>query len=345
MRITSYLLPVLIFLFFSQSLYAQGKVDNKQSYMSIGNFKLESGETIYDCQIGYRTYGKLNLDKSNVIIFPTWFTGTSKNLEDIVPGKLIDTASFYVILIDALGNGCSSSPDNSKKQSHLKFPVFTIRDMVESQFQMLTEKMNIRHLVAVAGISMGGMQSFQWAISHPNYMDKVIPIVGTPQLSSSDLLLWNGELQAIKNDPSYHKGEYKERPSLNIVTIIHNLAMSTPEYVSTKISRDSFNTWFSNIENVKDFDWNNWHRQLEAMISHDITKATRGSFEEAAKIIKAKMLIIVCKQDQMVNPMPAIKFARLVNAKLNILESECGHVAVSCEMDKISNAVHEFLVR
>ena len=345
MKITNFLPAITIFLIFSQSIYAQGKADSKQHYMSIGDFKLESGQKIYDCKIGYRTYGNLNSDKSNAIIFPTWFTGTSKNLEDLVPGKLIDTVSFYVILIDALGNGYSSSPDNSKKQPHLQFPVFTIRDMVESQYEMLTEKMNIRHLVAVAGISMGGMQSFQWAISYPDFMDKVIPIEGSPQLSSSDLLLWNGELEAIENDAVYHQGEYKGNPSLHTVAIIHNLSLTTPEYITDKITRDSFYTWLSTIEGVKDFDWNNWHRQLEAMIANDVTKTTKGSFAEAAKMIKAKMLIIVSKQDHMVNPVPATKFAGLVNAKLLTLESHCGHLAVLCEMEKISAAVHEFLSR
>ncbi len=327
-----------------QNTKAQDKTDGRQQYISIGDFTLESGQKILDCKIGYRAYGKLNSNKSNIIIFPSWFTGTAKDLEAMVPGKMIDTTAFYVMLIDALGDGCSSSPDNSLKQSRLQFPSFTIRDMVESQYKMLAYKMGIQHLVAVAGISMGGMQAFQWAVSHPDFMDKVIPIVGSPQLSTNDLLLWNGELQAMVRDTAYHNGNYTGRPPLPPVTIIHNLAVGTPENITNSVSRAAFNTWFAAMESSTGFDWNNWHRQLEAMINHDVTKTTGGSLSDAAKMIKAKMLIIVAKQDHMVNPIPATQFAALLpGAKLLELQGDCGHKAVGCEMDKVIAAVGGFL--
>jgi homoserine O-acetyltransferase len=343
MRQSLFLLFLPLLISSVKNLPAQEISNGKQQYAFIGDLNLVNGKKIYDCTIGYRTYGKLNADKSNAIIFPTWFTGTTKDLEAIVPGKMIDTNFYYLILFDALGDGYSSSPSNSKKQSRLEFPVFTTQDMVESQYRVLTEKMNIHHLVAVAGISMGGMQSFQWAVSHPEFMDKVIPIVGTPQLTSNDLLLWSGELSAIERDTAYHGGNYSNTPALPTVIIMHQLALTTPEYESGTISRDSFSRWFPTIESNKNFDWNNRHRQLEAMNSHDITKTTNGTLDEAAIRIKPKMLIIVSRQDHMVNPGPAIRFAQTAKAQLLILESNCGHRAVLCEQEKITVAIHDFL--
>src|SRR5215510_5258364 len=92
-------------------------VSAQQQFAQLGDFKLESGEVIRDCRIGYRTFGKLNADKSNVIIFPTWAGGTTEQLQsNIGPGKLLNSEKYFVIAVDALGNGVSSSPSTSKLQ-------------------------------------------------------------------------------------------------------------------------------------------------------------------------------------------------------------------------------------
>ncbi|MEP6844920.1 MAG: alpha/beta fold hydrolase [Panacibacter sp.] len=327
-------------------MFAQSVIENRQQYISLGDFTLENGQKIYDCKIGYRAYGKLNADRSNTIIFPTYFSGTTKDLESqMVPGVFVDTTKFYLLLIDALGDGYSSSPSNSAKQPGLSFPVFTIRDMVETQYKMLTKKMNIEHLVAVMGVSMGGFQAFQWAVSHPYFMDKVIPIVGSPQLTANDLLLWNGELHAMETDPAFMHGKYKGHPNIEAVTVMHSLAITTPEYVSTTVKRDSFATWFDNTLAAQRFDWNNRHRQLEAMISHDITLHAGGSLEAAAKMVKAKMMIFVGKNDHMVNPIPAKAFSGYLNAKLIESDSNCGHLSVSCDAMKLIPEISAFLAQ
>ena len=83
-------------------------------FAPLGDFRLESGETIRNLQMGYRTIGTLNADKSNAILWPTWFTGTSEQLLQFVgPEKLLDTSKYFVILVDALGDGATSSPSNS----------------------------------------------------------------------------------------------------------------------------------------------------------------------------------------------------------------------------------------
>ena len=87
----------------------------EQQFANLGDFKLQNGGVIRNCRIGYRTFGSLNSDKSNVIVFPTWAGGTTEQLKsNFGPGRLIDSATYYVVAIDALSNGVSSSPSNSR---------------------------------------------------------------------------------------------------------------------------------------------------------------------------------------------------------------------------------------
>jgi homoserine O-acetyltransferase len=317
-----------------------------QQFASLGEFRLESGQVIRDCRIGYRTFGKLAADKSNAILFPTWFTGTTKDLTGLMgPGNLVDTSRYFVILVDALGNGVSSSPSNSKAQPRMSFPKFTIRDMVESEHRLVTEVLHLNHLRAVMGISMGGMQTFQWALSYPDFFDKAIPIVGSPQLTSFDLLLWNAELHAIQEDRHWNNGDYKSPPPLRALANIHNFALTTPEQRVAETSAQQFESFIKDVEKngPSRFDANNWHRQLEAMLAQDVTRPFGGSMEKAAAAIKAKLLIVVATQDHMVNPTPALKLAQLRNARVLKLTGPCGHRATGCEKDKLNPAVSAFL--
>jgi homoserine O-acetyltransferase len=148
-------------------------------FAEFGEFKLTSGSVIHDFRLAYRTFGKLNADKSNAILWPTWLGGRTEDLLRYVgAGKVIDDREYFVILVDAIGNGVSTSPSNSKTQKGMDFPRFTIRDMVESERRLLTEVFHVEHLRAVTGISMGGMQTFEWITAYPDFMDAAIPIVG-----------------------------------------------------------------------------------------------------------------------------------------------------------------------
>lgn len=156
-----------------------------QQFAQLGDIKLESGATIRDCALGYRTLGTLNPQRSNAVVFLPWHTGKSEDaLALLGPKGLFNPENYYVVVVDAIGNGVSCSPSNSASQHGPAFPVFTIRDMVASTHRLLTEKLALKHVHAMVGYSMGGAQTFQWMVSHPRYMNVAIPIAATPRQTS-----------------------------------------------------------------------------------------------------------------------------------------------------------------
>ena len=296
--------------FFIANLTAQ----SEQQFAEIGNLKLVSGEIIYQCKIGYRTFGILNEEKSNAILWPTWFGGKSENLANLIgPDKVVDSDEYFVIAVDALGNGVSSSPSNCEYQSNKNFPQITIKDMVNSQYKLLTEHLGINHLHGIIGGSMGGMQVFEWIVSYPNFMEKAIAYVGSPKLTSFDILLWQSEMNAIEEG---WKCDQSDTEIVKTIAAIQNMMARTPAYVIEKTKPEEVPQLLSAAYDTysKIFNSYNWAAQLKAMMSHDISKNFNGSMKEAAKAVKAKFFIIVSQTDLLVNPNPAIEFAKLINA-------------------------------
>jgi homoserine O-acetyltransferase len=309
----------------------------------IGDLPLESGETIKDCQVEYRLIGTANADKSNVVVWATWFGGITKDLVELVgPGRLVDTTRYQVVLVGALANGVSSSPSNSAEQARTRFPVIGIRDMVESQHRLLTRVLGLAHVHAVMGISMGGMQTFQWGVSYPHFMDRLIPLVGSPRLAPYDLLLWQTNLDAIEQSPAFEGGNYRTQPVLSVVQQLADLNLTTPDDYNGRLTREQVAAGHHELTPPR-FDANDRVRQLRAMLGHDVSKAFGGSLGAAVKAMKAKLLVVVNDRDAMVTPGPALDFAKRSKAPTLILKGQCGHRSTSCEEKTISARIAQFL--
>ncbi len=335
------LLIFLLFLSFSTLAFSQ-----EQKFANLGDFKLESGETIRELQLGYRTFGTMNSDKSNVVLYLMWAGGRTEqvNFNPNNSSNLIDTKKYFVIAVDPLSNGVSSSPSNSKLQPRMKFPRYTMRDVVNSQYILLTKTLKITHVNTIIGFSMGGMQTFQWLVSYPDFMDTAIPVVGSPQLAPYDLLHWQTQISAIMNDPNWKNGNYKNNPAREFEYEIGALILTTPDEFNRRMTREKV---LAEIEKAKNntggSDANDKIRQTQAMMSIDVTEKFGGSWERAAQSVKAKSLIIVARFDHTVTPSPALKFAELLKAETLILEGDCGHSTHLCETEKINSAVARFL--
>lgn len=332
------------FRFFSMLLlslvvvYAGGE----QRFAELGDFQLENGQIIRDCRLGYRIVGEMNADSSNILLYPTWFGGSSAHVAKLVgPGKLVDNSKLCVIIVDALGNGVSSSPSNSTKQPNDRFPEFTIHDMVASQYRLLTEHLGIQHLYGIIGGSMGSFQVFEWLVSYPDFMDKALPYVCSPALTSYDLLRQQMELEIIA---IAHKTRLPERDIQRLTNIFTELFARTPEYVVGHHPRDEFETYLAGFERDPSERFTSWNKasQIRAMQQHNIFHRFNNSAEEAAAAIKAEILMIVSATDHIVNPGPALTFARLLDCEIVVLENHCGHLAIGCEMERCRLIVIDF---
>lgn len=319
-----------------QAVKPAQRTDGAQQFAVLGYFKLRSGEVIQDFRLGYRTLGKLNAEKSNAILWPTWLGGTTENLLDFVgPGKVVDTGKYFVILVDAIGDGVTTSPSNSRTQPRMKFPKFAIRDMVESQYRLVTEVLHLTHLRAVMGVSMGGIQTFEWVVAYPDFTDLAIPMAGSPQSTSYDNLLWTSEIDAIELDPAWNHGNPTGQLTRGIAVSVEidSMNLSTPEYRAMHTSPAEFDAYAAALKKNAKVDGgtaSDQIRQRQAIMSCNIPAEYGITLEQAAHRVHAKLLVIVSPEDHMVNPLPALKFADAMGAPVVKLDSPCGHESFRC---------------
>ncbi len=298
------------------ALFAQ-----EQKFAELKEFKLTSGETVANVKIGFRTYGTLNAAKSNAVLFPTWFGGKSENLQQFVgKDKVLDPDRFFVILADALSNGVSTRIDK-----------LTIRDMVNSQHRLLTEHFGIAKLHGVIGISMGGMQSFDWAVAYPGFAERIVPIIGSPKLSTPDLLLWQAQLSAIETAVA---NKIDPRAVMPAVNAMHQFALRTPDHDA--VNGEEWAKLKQSLSNPGN-DPLDRAAQLRAMMSQNL------DLKESVARVRAKMLIVYAAQDHMVNPKTSIEFANLGGFATLNLNGNCGHMAISCESARMTATVRAFL--
>ena len=307
-----------------------------QQFAEFGDFKLQSGAVIHDFRLGYRTVGKLNSAKSNAILWAAYLGGRSEDLLEYVgPRNIADTTQYFVILVDSIGNGISTSPSNSKAQPRMRFPEFTMRDMVESEHRLVADVLHVAHLHAVLGFSMGGMQTFEWVTAYPDFMDLGVPMNGSPQSTSYDKLLWTAEMDALELDPNWKDGNgagpmkrgfalYNEIASMNLTSPARRVAQTSP--------RD-FQTFLTETRKSSTGDARaacDGIRQRQAIKALDIPGEYGVTLEQAAQRTRARLLVVLTLQDHIVNPAPARAFANAIGAPVLTIDSPCGHLSMDC---------------
>ena len=275
-----------------------------------GDLKLESGEVIKDFSISYVTHGTLNAKKSNAILMVTAISGNHHRIDFMIgPGKALDPSKYFIICTDAISNGFTTSPSNSKSQPHMKFPKFTIRDMVESEYRLVKEKFGIDHLVAVIGPSMGGMQTLQWGVSHSEMMDSLVAMVPLAKTPAWTVAVLETTRKAIMMDPEWKSGDYTAPPEKGVRLwrdILNLLAARTPDMYRTQFKNGmDVLPWMTQQEDavMKAFDANDWIYQTWAYEKHDVgtTPGFNGDTAKALASIKAKTLVMTGTKD-LLNP-------------------------------------------
>ena len=333
-----------------------------QTY-GIGDLPLEGGGVIHGFNIAYMTAGTLNAAKSNAVLMVTAIGGNHHRIDYMIgPGKGLDTDHLFVIRTDAIGNGISTSPSNSTAQHGTAFPHFGIRDMVESQYRLLGH-LGITHLVAVAGASMGGMQTLQWGVSHPGMMDGLVALTPMARTSAWSIAVNHATRRGLMLDPAFKGGDYTEQPAGGWrlrADVLQVLATRTPEAM-----RQQFKTpmdvlpWIEAQENAvagSGFDANDWIAQTWAYDRHNVgdtpvdgTAAFGGDPLAALRTVKAKALLMTGTLD-LYNPVEeAVEAAGTIpGGRYVAIPSVQGHVAASAgfraeDLEFINATVRDFM--
>ncbi|MGR8921160.1 MAG: alpha/beta fold hydrolase [Gammaproteobacteria bacterium] len=183
-----------------------------------GNFELADGGVIYDMKLAYAVHGKLNRKKDNAILVPTWFSGTSKIIEQVYIGKgrALDPGKYCIIVVNQIGSGISSSPHNTPPPWNMaKFPNVRISDDVRAQHKLVTEHFQLKSLALVVGGSMGAQQTYEWACRYPEMVVRAAPIAGYAKNTDHDFLYTDTLREAIMSDPNWNGGWYKSHTDVH----------------------------------------------------------------------------------------------------------------------------------
>jgi homoserine O-acetyltransferase len=191
------------------------------------DFRFHTGEVMPELRLGYLTIG----EPSGIPVLV--LHGSAGSARSIVsqafagqlfgPGQALDAAKHYIIIPDALGAGTSAKPSDGLKA---RFPQFNYADILEAQHRLLTEGLGISHLRLVIGNSMGGMLAWLWGVTHPDFMDAIVPMAAQPTaMSGRNWMLRRMMIETIRRDPAYQAGNYTSQPaSLSLAFLFFNIA-------------------------------------------------------------------------------------------------------------------------
>ncbi len=157
----------------------------------------------------------LNAARDNVVLLPSHYMADYHGYEWLIgPDRALDTSKLFLVATELFGNGHSSSPSNTPEPFHgPRFPVTTIRDNVEAVHRLLTEELKITHLRAIIGFSMGAQQAFQWAVSYPDFADRIVATAGTAKTYPHGVVRLEGQIAALTADAAFQNGDYTAPPN------------------------------------------------------------------------------------------------------------------------------------
>lgn len=314
---------------------AAGWIDRPHHHVALGDFALESGEVLRDAQLIWVEHGVRNAQGDNTVLVCCAIGSTHHRLDFLIgPQRCLDTNRFHVIVIDALGNGLSSSPSNSVHQPGALFPRISIRDMVNSQRRLL-EQLGIQQLYAVVGASMGGMQALQWAVSDPERTQRVVAMTPMARTSRWSQLVNELGRRALFLDAACTQPRDRADAMRLWVPLAQLIVPSSPQALEDFASAlslmdwlDEKSSWFA-THGPDAFDW---LAQTRAYDEHDLgmTPGFAGDTAKALAAIGARTLVLAPELD-LYNPgWSAVAAAQAIaGARFECIPSDRGHQAAS----------------
>ena len=305
----------VLLLLITQPLSAQQPNDTatkgeRQEFV-IANFHTESGTVLPQARIVYGTYGHLNAAKDNAVLLPSHYMADFHGYEWLIGAdKALDTSKLFLVATELFGNGNSSSPSNTPEPFHgPRFPLTTIRDNVEAVHRLLTEELKIKHCRAIIGFSMGAQQAFQWAVSYPNFADRIVATAGTAKTYPHGVVRLEGQIAALTADAAFQNGDYTAPPKkgLEAFAVVWTAWLYSQEWWRRELWRESAkpDTTFEQVLHeyrtnfIPGADANNLILQMRTWEHHDVgaTHGFDGDVEKALKSIKAPFLYMPSETD------------------------------------------------
>ncbi|MBC7624256.1 MAG: alpha/beta fold hydrolase [Aeromicrobium sp.] len=247
------------------------------------NFKFHSGETLPELKMHYTAIGKPLKDANgrvtNAVLLLHGTGGSGKSLlrpifTDVLfgPGQPLDAARYYLVLPDNIGHGKSSKPSDGLRA---KFPQYDYDDMVVAQKRLLEEGLGVNHLRMILGTSMGCMHAFVWGVTHPDYMDALMPLACQPVAIAGRNRVWRKmAIDAVRNDPDWLGGNYAKQPRAAVTTAANLLILAggapiqMQNNLPTREAADKF-VEESVARNIADFDANDFMYAVASSRNYD----------------------------------------------------------------------------
>lgn len=352
-----------------------GIVATHYARVAEAGFAFENGRRLPSLRMAFETYGRLAPDGLNAILVLHGSTGrghaAGRHGPDDVepgwadtligPGKVFDTNRYYVVAPNRLcGSYGSDGPNEldprTERRYGFEFPVTTLRDMVRAD-RVLLEHLGVRRLAMVYGVSMGGFQAAEWAVTFPDFAERIV--IDRGNFRSPDLLVATTEARtlAIRSDPNWRAGRYAEegvfpRAGMTIAGMILHLYATSQEAFTTTFGRSETEGGPSPYEALdgrlasaaalreagetfaaSGIDPNAYLYNIRAIALHDVSHG-HGSFEAAAARVAARVRFFHCRSDLLVPVEGAREAHRAlraagVDSELYEYDHPLGHLALS----------------
>lgn len=177
---------------------------------SLFDFPFEDGTVMPELRIAYETHGTLSPARDNAIVLLHGVLGDKHEFDAAIgPGALFDTDRYFVIAIDAIGGGESTSPADNGGQD---FPRYTVRDMMAAEYALVTRAFGLSRLRAIVGRSMGALAGLEWAVQHPDMPAALVLLGAAPRSDANFQMIIDLMLSDVALDPDWSGGRYERNP-------------------------------------------------------------------------------------------------------------------------------------
>ncbi len=274
----------------------------EEGVFTIPDFKFEKGGELADMKVGYITWGKLNAAKDNaILLLPATNAPKAWAAYHIGPGKTFDSDKYFIIGVDPIGSGTSSQP---KDGLGLKFPAYTIRDMVKAEHELVTKQFGLTHLVAVGGASMGSFQSLEWGINHPGFAKALVLWVPAARGDRHFQIIIDAMEAVMTLDPAYKGGAYTSEPvdGLRRSGLVYFPWLYGDDYLRTLTDDATYDKvkWSFGDGFAKSWDANALIMRYHASGEHDVSKPFGGDVKKALSRIEVPVLAISSSSDRLI---------------------------------------------